>query len=164
MKAASAETLPPDPERWAYEVKWDGMRVLTVIDGGDVSAWSGNGTDATTRFPELQALAGAVRGHSRVVLDGEVIAVDPATGRPDFGRLQPRMQAASACRSTPGWAARPAKYCATGFAGSASPSIARAITSEPSWRNRLAPTPATTTRAKRPGSSAASVSTTRAPS
>src|SRR6478735_1592158 len=96
MKAASAETLPPDPERWAYEVKWDGMRVLTVIDGGDVSAWSGNGTDATTRFPELQALAGAVPGHSRVVLDGEVIAVDPATGRPDFGRLQPRMQAASA--------------------------------------------------------------------
>jgi len=61
-----------------------------------VVAWSANGTDATARFPELQALGDALVDHPRVVLDGEVIAPDPATGRPDFGRLQPRMQAASA--------------------------------------------------------------------
>jgi bifunctional non-homologous end joining protein LigD len=96
MKAASATTLPAADGLWSYEVKWDGMRVLVEIDDGTVTAWSANGTDATIRFPELQALGEAVSGHGRVVLDGEVIAPDPTTGRPDFGRLQPRMQAGSA--------------------------------------------------------------------
>jgi bifunctional non-homologous end joining protein LigD len=95
MKAVSATDLPADPDRWAYEVKWDGMRVVTEIDGGRVVAWSANGTDATARFPELQALGDALAGHGRIVLDGEVVALDPSTGRPDFGRLQPRMQAGS---------------------------------------------------------------------
>lgn len=95
MKAAAATDLPPDPRRWAYEVKWDGMRVLTEVDGGRVAAWSANGTDATARFPELQALADALVDHGRLVLDGEVVALEPGTGRPDFGRLQPRMQAGS---------------------------------------------------------------------
>src|SRR4051812_12650653 len=95
MKAASSERLPTDDGRWAYEVKWDGMRVVTEIVDGHVTAWSANGTDATTRFPELQTLAPTLAGHQRVVLDGEVIAIDPDTGLPDFGRLQPRMQAGS---------------------------------------------------------------------
>ncbi|HEY6533747.1 MAG TPA: non-homologous end-joining DNA ligase [Acidimicrobiales bacterium] len=95
MKAVSAEQLPTDGDRWAYEVKWDGMRVITEIDDGVVSAWSGNGTDALRRFPELQRLGPALAGHRRVVLDGEVVAVDPTTGRPDFGRLQRRMQSST---------------------------------------------------------------------
>ena len=95
MKAVGVTELPSDPARWAYEVKWDGMRIMTEIDRGRVTAWSANGTDASIRFPELQALGDALADHERVVLDGEVVALDPATGRPDFGRLQPRMQAAS---------------------------------------------------------------------
>ena len=95
MKAVGATELPSDPARWAYEVKWDGMRIMTEVDRGRVTAWSANGTDATIRFPELQALGDALADHERIVLDGEVVALDPATGRPDFGRLQPRMQAAS---------------------------------------------------------------------
>jgi len=95
MKAVAAVELPADPDRWAYEVKWDGMRVVTELDDGAVAAWSANGADATARFPELQALADALAGKGRIVLDGEIVALDPGTGRPDFGRLQPRMQAAS---------------------------------------------------------------------
>ena len=95
MKAVSADELPVGDGRWAYEVKWDGMRVVTELERGRVAAWSANGADATTRFPELQALGDALAAHPRVVLDGEVVAVEPTTGRPDFGRLQPRMQAAS---------------------------------------------------------------------
>jgi bifunctional non-homologous end joining protein LigD len=71
------------------------MRVITEIDDGEVSAWSGNGTDALRRFPELLALGPALAGHRRVVLDGEVVAIDPTTGRPDFGRLQRRMQSST---------------------------------------------------------------------
>ncbi len=96
MKAVSVTDLPTDATRWAYEVKWDGMRVITQVGDGRAVAWSANGTDATARFPELQALGEALAGHAPVVLDGEVVALDPTTGRPDFGRLQPRMQAGSA--------------------------------------------------------------------
>ena len=95
MKAAPSAELPGDPARWAYEVKWDGMRVVTGVEAGRVAAWSANGTDATARFPELQALGEALAGRGPIVLDGEVVALDPSTGRPDFGRLQPRMQAGS---------------------------------------------------------------------
>jgi bifunctional non-homologous end joining protein LigD len=99
MKAQPSEGLPADDGRWAYEVKWDGMRIVAEVDAGDrtvpVRLWSGNGADATARFPELSGLASGLVGCRSAVLDGEVVAIDPATGRPDFGRLQPRMQAGS---------------------------------------------------------------------
>lgn len=100
MKAAPTGHLPPDDGRWAYEVKWDGMRVVAEVaapdDGpGSVTLWSANGLDATSRFPELAGLADALVGVRHAVLDGEVVALHPETGRPDFGRLQPRMQAGS---------------------------------------------------------------------
>ena len=55
---------------------------------------SSNGNDITARYPELQALAEALRDHA-VVLDGEVVAFD-AEGRPSFGLLQQRMHLANA--------------------------------------------------------------------
>jgi len=99
MKAQPAEDLPADDGGWAYEVKWDGMRIVaevdTATDGPRVRLWSANGADATARFPELAGLADSLVGVGSAVLDGEVVALDPATGRPHFGRLQPRMQAGS---------------------------------------------------------------------
>ena len=93
MKAASATELPTDGSRWAYEVKWDGMRVVVRLAEGRLRAWSANGADASGRFPELAGLVDHLGDREPVVLDGEVVALDPATGRPDFGRLQPRMHA-----------------------------------------------------------------------
>jgi bifunctional non-homologous end joining protein LigD len=95
MKAQASETLPTEDGRWAYEVKWDGMRIVAEVDTDDVRLWSGNGADATARFPELSGLVAGLVGARSAVLDGEVVAFDPATGRPDFGRLQPRMQTSS---------------------------------------------------------------------
>jgi bifunctional non-homologous end joining protein LigD len=79
---------------WAFEFKWDGIRVLLWIDGGRPRAESRNGNDLTTAFPELRALAEAV-GSDQVVLDGELVALDDE-GRPSFSRLQHRMHIASA--------------------------------------------------------------------
>ena len=110
MKAASALALPSGEGRWAYEVKWDGMRVITEIEAGAVRAWSANGVEATARFPELLALGDVLAPHGRVVLDGEVVALDPATGRPSFGRLQPRMQASSPAAVARGRAEVPVTY------------------------------------------------------
>lgn len=90
MKAVTGE-LPADDDGWAYEIKWDGMRVVAGIDDGGLHAVSTRGLDVAPRFPELGPLAEGLRGH-RVVLDGEVVAFE--AGRADFSRLQHRMHVA----------------------------------------------------------------------
>ena len=78
---------------WTYELKWDGMRALLEIAGGELRIWSSNAKDATVSFPEL-AVLGPAFAHIDVVLDGEIVALDER-GRPNFGRLQHRMHITS---------------------------------------------------------------------
>lgn len=92
MKAVAGPV--PDGDDWAFEVKWDGMRVTSVLGGDTPRAVSGNQLDVLGRFPELHHLHEHLAGHP-VGLDGEVVAFDER-GRSDFARLQPRMQAGSA--------------------------------------------------------------------
>jgi bifunctional non-homologous end joining protein LigD len=92
MKAVTG-TLPVDEHGWAFEIKWDGVRVLSAIESGKVRLRSSNGNDITARYPELQALAEVLEDRA-VVLDGEVVAFDDK-GRPSFGRLQQRMHLAN---------------------------------------------------------------------
>ncbi len=80
--------LPKDDQGWAYEFKWDGERVVAVIDGGRIRLTTRNGNDITGTYPELAALAESV-GSRPMVLDGEVVAYDGA--QPSFGLLQQRM-------------------------------------------------------------------------
>ena len=87
-------SLPADGDgRWAYEVKWDGIRALAWIEGGRVRLCSRNGNDITSRYPELRDLGRAL-GARPAILDGEIVAFD-AEGRPSFERLQSRMHLAS---------------------------------------------------------------------
>src|SRR5689334_21900181 len=92
MKATTAP-LPPDGD-WAFEVKWDGVRILSKVEGGRVQLRSSNGIDATSRYPELQALAESL-GDVESILDGEVVAFDDER-RPSFGRLQSPMHLSGA--------------------------------------------------------------------
>lgn len=96
MKAVSGD-LPADESGWAFEIKWDGMRALAFVAGGELRLQSANLADITARFPELATLAGALSGH-QVVLDGELVALGPG-GRPSFGALQHRMHVADPCES-----------------------------------------------------------------
>ena len=89
---ATAGRLPPDDDSWAFEVKWDGVRVLAAVEGGAVRLTSRAGNDVTGGYPELQDLAGALDGP--VLLDGELVAFDEQ-GRSDFGLLQGRMHVRS---------------------------------------------------------------------
>src|ERR1700744_4593941 len=79
--------LPPDDAGWAFEMKWDGVRALAFIDGGQVRLASRTGRDITVAYPELAPLGAAASGS--LLLDGEVVAFDD--GRPSFAQLQPRM-------------------------------------------------------------------------
>jgi bifunctional non-homologous end joining protein LigD len=85
--------LPEDDERWAYEVKWDGIRVVLFTDAGHVNLQGRNLTDFTARYPEVREL-GRTLGSERLILDGEIVAFGE-DGRPSFERLQARMHLAS---------------------------------------------------------------------
>lgn len=88
MRAVAGPLPADDDEAWGFEVKWDGMRVVTNVDD-TVRLSSANGINVTPRFPELGDLASHLAGH-RAVLDGEVVAFDSA-GRSSFPTLQARI-------------------------------------------------------------------------
>jgi DNA ligase-1 len=61
---------------WQAEWKWDGMRAQLVCRGDDVTLWSRGEELVNEAFPEIVAAAGSLpRG---IVLDGELLAVEPA--------------------------------------------------------------------------------------
>lgn len=105
MLAETGATPHSDPQ-WRYEPKLDGYRVLAFIDGAQVRLQSRRGLDLTACFPELVAEL-AQQPAGRLVLDGEIVALDPRSGRPSFNALQNRAQLksateiASAQRDTP---------------------------------------------------------------
>ncbi len=80
----------PAPPGWGYEFKWDSVRVVVYLDGGRIRAASRNDRDVIGGYPELRALLGRFPRRRRVILDGEIVALDPK-GRPSFGLLQQRM-------------------------------------------------------------------------
>src|SRR6201995_922304 len=84
--------LPLDDAGWAFEMKWDGVRALAFIDGGQIRLASRTGRDITVAYPELAAL-GAAAGGGPLLLDGEVVAFED--GRPSFAQLQQRMHVTS---------------------------------------------------------------------
>lgn len=99
---ATIGTLPTGDE-WAFELKWDGMRIEALCrpentsrpetqgrvgDGHDALVLrSLSGRDVTSSYPELLPLPAALA--TSAVLDGEVVVFDG--DRPSFGRLQHRM-------------------------------------------------------------------------
>ena len=88
MRAVTGD-LPTDDERYAFEIKWDGMRIVAFVRDGEVRLQSANLKEATVTYPELAGLPGSVTMPA-AVLDGEVVAFDD-DGRPNFGLLQQRM-------------------------------------------------------------------------
>jgi bifunctional non-homologous end joining protein LigD len=85
MLATAVGTLPAGDD-WAFEFKWDGVRVL--LDAGErgVRLISRLGNDVGAGYPEIVAQASDV---GDALLDGEIVAFEG--GRPSFERLQTRM-------------------------------------------------------------------------
>ncbi|MGO4600086.1 ATP-dependent DNA ligase [Terrabacter sp. 2RAF25] len=88
------DLTPSGVKKMVWEPKWDGYRALV----GSGRILSRNGTDLTPLFPDLAPVLTS-RLPDDLVLDGEVIAWDPAAGRLDFEGLQARMTAGRPIRA-----------------------------------------------------------------
>jgi bifunctional non-homologous end joining protein LigD len=73
---------------WRLEGKWDGVRAVATVDGGDLLLRSRTDREMTATYPELAELPGLL-AHCPVTLDGEIVAFD-SDDRTDFGLLQQR--------------------------------------------------------------------------
>ncbi|MBV8085703.1 MAG: non-homologous end-joining DNA ligase, partial [Chloroflexi bacterium] len=88
MLAKLSAALPPDDENWAFEMKWDGIRAIVAVAGGDIRVCSRNRIDRTADYPELLGLADQLGGRS-ALLDGEIVAFDES-GKVTFEAWQRR--------------------------------------------------------------------------
>ncbi|ROS73633.1 ATP-dependent DNA ligase [Cellulomonas sp. PhB143] len=100
-----------DASGWAYEVKWDGVRVLARRGPDGVRLMGRSGADVTGTYPEVaDAVAASLENTADdVVLDGEVVALD-AQGRPSFRLLQRRMNLTAAGEVTTARRRTPVEY------------------------------------------------------
>lgn len=77
----------PENSHWAFEPKYDGVRVLAFVTAGAVALITRNGHDKAAQFPEIVEALRELRGRRRrpFVLDGEIVA--------RMGRSHARFQA-----------------------------------------------------------------------
>jgi bifunctional non-homologous end joining protein LigD len=91
---ASPAKLPAKQDEWAFEVKWDGVRAVVRSEPGRFHLFGRSGIEYTKAYPELYHLNRALSSHS-AILDGELIAFDPETGRQSFQAVQQRIHVSS---------------------------------------------------------------------
>ncbi|HQZ17785.1 MAG TPA: DNA ligase D, partial [Vicinamibacteria bacterium] len=89
MLAEDADRAFSDPN-FIYELKYDGYRLLVVVEDGRCDLVYRRGSKATDLYPEI-ARAASLLPFSRLVLDGELVCLDD-NARPSFSRLQQRSQ------------------------------------------------------------------------
>ncbi len=76
---------PPSGD-WRYEVKFDGYRMLSRLEGDEVRLFTRNGHDWTAKLPGLAAALASL-GLTSAWLDGEMVVADD-NGVADFQALQ----------------------------------------------------------------------------
>ena len=83
---ATLTTSVPTRGDWLHEIKFDGYRIIAIVDDGNVRLLTRKGLDWTARFPTLAAAVGRL-GLQSAILDGELVANDER-GRASFQRMQ----------------------------------------------------------------------------
>lgn len=80
---------PFDSVDWIFEVKWDGIRAISYVDGG-LSIRSRNDKELRFNFPELEELKSLTEN---LVIDGEIVVMKGS--RADFQALSERSKTTS---------------------------------------------------------------------
>jgi bifunctional non-homologous end joining protein LigD len=89
LATLATESSLDDEHEWAFEMKWDGVRIVAYLSDGRVKLLSRSGRDDTAAYFELAEPLAAL-GCTQAVLDGEIVVTDVA-GVPRFSLLQPRI-------------------------------------------------------------------------
>src|SRR6185295_11319240 len=79
---ATLEDKPPRGEGWIHELKFDGYRMICILDRGKTRFWSRNQKDWTEKFPNVAKAMKSFPATTAIV-DGEVVVVDKK-GRSSF--------------------------------------------------------------------------------
>lgn len=88
--ATLADAVPQGPD-WVHEVKFDGYRTLTVIDGSKVTMFSRSGLDWTHKYADIARRLKALK-IDNAILDGEIVALNEH-GASSFSRLKAELTA-----------------------------------------------------------------------
>lgn len=96
-----------DDDKFLFEIKWDGMRMLAFLEPAGHRLMNRHGIDATARYPEFDFLAELDPG---AILDGEMVVL--RGGKPDFALLQSRDKTRSPLKIRTLSQAEPATYIA----------------------------------------------------
>jgi len=91
VQLATLASPPPEGADWLYEIKFDGYRIVCVLDDGRVKHFARNRLDWTARFPELAQAVEELSANS-AILDGEAVVQLPG-GVTDFQALQAALSA-----------------------------------------------------------------------
>ena len=91
--ATLIDAPPPGPDDWVYEIKFDGYRLLTRIEGAGIKLFTRNGNDWTPKLLPLHKTITRLKLPSGWY-DGEIV-VPNADGVPDFGALQQSFDAST---------------------------------------------------------------------
>ena len=83
-----ASDRTPTGSDWIFQIKWDGVRILTYYDVQDVQLFNRKLNERTKIFPELLDVKSYTNADSLIV-DGEVIALDQ-NGQPSFHEVMRR--------------------------------------------------------------------------
>lgn len=74
---------------WLFEIKWDGIRCICILQDGKIELISRNLKNLSASYPEITSSASVIEARSAVI-DGEIIALDE-NGMPNFQVLQKRI-------------------------------------------------------------------------
>ncbi|WP_338469522.1 DNA ligase D [Niallia sp. XMNu-256] len=88
FEPVASEFIPVGSD-WIYQIKWDGVRIITYYDGENISLFNRKLNERTFHYPEITShIAEYFKGKS-VIFDGEVIALDK-NGKPSFHEVMRR--------------------------------------------------------------------------
>jgi bifunctional non-homologous end joining protein LigD len=89
---ATLVSAAPEGDEWLHELKFDGYRLVAVLEHGSVRLLTRNGNDWTERMPALARTLARLKRDA--VLDGELVVLDEH-GVSNFQRLQNSLSAGS---------------------------------------------------------------------
>lgn len=89
MLAGAIDKIPNASDQ-SYEIKWDGIRVFLIKNGGHLKILSRSGRDITDSFPEIIEAGQEYIKHYRGIFDGELVSLDEQ-GKPIFSEIISRM-------------------------------------------------------------------------